>query len=179
VNIALNRAPCRPSGCALSARSRAPSCRFTLAPFDRYEMAIALAPSLHCPSFTRSNDAREKTIILKGSANCDPDHRYSRSTFALAMTSKHPPRPSDGPGKHAEAGRSQPHRILLERLASAPGGDRRVELSGDTPIPWFRSKVMCAKCGARNNRIDVRPNWKEAPGSIEDWSGRAAMPGSE
>jgi hypothetical protein len=21
---------------------------------------------------------------------------------------------------------------------------------GDTPVPWFRSKVKCAKCGARN-----------------------------
>jgi hypothetical protein len=27
-----------------------------------------------------------------------------------------------------------------------------------------------AKCGARNNRIDVRPNWKEVPGSVDDWS---------
>jgi hypothetical protein len=36
---------------------------------------------------------------------------------------------------------------------------------GDTPVPWFRSKVVCAKCGARNNRIDVRPNWKEQPSS--------------
>ena len=50
---------------------------------------------------------------------------------------------------------------------------------GDTPVPWFRSKVKCAKCGARNNRIDVRPNWKEAPGTIDDWSGREAMPGGE
>jgi hypothetical protein len=47
---------------------------------------------------------------------------------------------------------------------------------GDTPVPWFRSKVKCAKCGARGNRIDVRPNWKEAPGSVDDWSGRPAMP---
>jgi hypothetical protein len=23
---------------------------------------------------------------------------------------------------------------------------------GDTLVPWFRSKVTCAKCGARNNR---------------------------
>ena len=37
---------------------------------------------------------------------------------------------------------------------------------GDTPVPWFRSKVKCAKCGARNNRIDVRPNWKEAPARL-------------
>jgi len=46
---------------------------------------------------------------------------------------------------------------------------------GDTLVPWFRSKVKCAKCGARNNRIDVRPNWKEAPGTVTDWRGRAAM----
>jgi hypothetical protein len=46
---------------------------------------------------------------------------------------------------------------------------------GDTPIPWFRSKVMCAKCGARNNRIDVRPNWKEALGTIADWCGRPTI----
>jgi transposase len=44
----------------------------------------------------------------------------------------------------------------------------------ETPVPWFRSKVKCAKCGGRGNRIDVRPNWKEAPGSIDDWSGRPA-----
>ncbi len=31
----------------------------------------------------------------------------------------------------------------------------------DTPVPRFRSKVKCANCGARGNRIDVRPNWKE------------------
>ena len=26
---------------------------------------------------------------------------------------------------------------------------------------------------------DVRPNWKEKPGSIDDWSGRPAMPSGE
>ena len=49
---------------------------------------------------------------------------------------------------------------------------------GDTLVPWFRSKVKCAKCGARHSRIDVRPNWKEAPGTIDDWSGREAVPGA-
>ena len=34
---------------------------------------------------------------------------------------------------------------------------------GDTPVPWFRTKVKCAKCSARGNKIDVRPNWKEKP----------------
>jgi hypothetical protein len=33
----------------------------------------------------------------------------------------------------------------------------------DTEVPWFRSRVVCAKCGARGNKIDVRPNWKEEP----------------
>jgi hypothetical protein len=50
---------------------------------------------------------------------------------------------------------------------------------GDTPVPWFKSKVVCNKCGARNNRIDVRPNWKEQPGMPTDWRGRPVMPGAE
>jgi hypothetical protein len=33
----------------------------------------------------------------------------------------------------------------------------------ETEIPYFRSHVVCAKCGARGNKIDVRPNWKEQP----------------
>ena len=32
----------------------------------------------------------------------------------------------------------------------------------DTKIAYFRRRVACAKCGARGNRLDVRPNWKEA-----------------
>jgi hypothetical protein len=31
----------------------------------------------------------------------------------------------------------------------------------ETEIPYFRSRVVCAKCGSRGNKIDVRPNWKE------------------
>jgi hypothetical protein len=44
----------------------------------------------------------------------------------------------------------------------------------DTLVPWFGGKVVCAKCGARGRRIDVRPHWKEATGSIDDWRGRSA-----
>ena len=33
----------------------------------------------------------------------------------------------------------------------------------ETEVPWFRSRVVCAKCGGRGNHIDVRPNWKEQP----------------
>ena len=49
----------------------------------------------------------------------------------------------------------------------------------ETEIAYFKNRVVCAKCGARLNKIDVMPNWKEAPDTIEDWSGRAAMPGDE
>jgi hypothetical protein len=31
----------------------------------------------------------------------------------------------------------------------------------DTEVTSFRSRVVCAKCGSRGNKIDVRPNWKE------------------
>ena len=33
----------------------------------------------------------------------------------------------------------------------------------ETEVPSFRRKVVCGKCGARDNKIDVRPNWKEQP----------------
>jgi Zn ribbon nucleic-acid-binding protein len=31
----------------------------------------------------------------------------------------------------------------------------------ETEIPYFKSRVVCAKCGSRRDKIDVRPNWKE------------------
>jgi hypothetical protein len=33
----------------------------------------------------------------------------------------------------------------------------------DVEVPYFATKVVCAKSGARGRRIDVRPNWKEQP----------------
>ena len=45
------------------------------------------------------------------------------------------------------------HQALID-LSSYPA---------DTEVPYFRSKVVCAKCGSRGNKIDVRPNWKEQP----------------
>ena len=32
-----------------------------------------------------------------------------------------------------------------------------------TEITYFKRRVVCAICGARGDRIDVRPNWKEQP----------------
>jgi hypothetical protein len=48
--------------------------------------------------------------------------------------------------------------------------------SPETEIAYFKRRVVCAKCGARGSKIDVRPNWKEAPGSDTDWRGRPTMP---
>jgi hypothetical protein len=31
----------------------------------------------------------------------------------------------------------------------------------ETEIPYFKSRVVRAKCGCRGNKIDVRLNWKE------------------
>jgi hypothetical protein len=31
----------------------------------------------------------------------------------------------------------------------------------ETELPYFSRHVVCAKCGGRGNKIDVRPNWKE------------------
>ena len=44
----------------------------------------------------------------------------------------------------------------------------------DVEVPWFQSKVKCSKCGRGGRRVDVRPNWKEAPGMPDNWQGRDA-----
>jgi hypothetical protein len=33
----------------------------------------------------------------------------------------------------------------------------------ETEVPAFSPRVKCGKCGSRDNKIDVRPNWKEQP----------------
>ena len=50
--------------------------------------------------------------------------------------------------------------------------------SPETTIAYFKNRVVCAKCGARRNKIDVMPNWKEVD-RVRDWRGRPAMPGGE
>jgi hypothetical protein len=41
----------------------------------------------------------------------------------------------------------------------------------DIEVRSFRSCMKCAKCGSED--VQVRPNWAEAPGMPEDWTGRA------
>jgi hypothetical protein len=60
------------------------------------------------------------------------------------------------------------HQALIEVWSYPP----------ETEIAYFRSRVVCAKCGARRHKIDVRPNWKEAEPTT-DWRGNDAMPGGE
>ena len=86
----------------------------------------------------------------------------SWSNFRLAVETPSRTRPADGSRQHAPARRPPINRVLPQRCLSAPSSHRCVELSGHTLVPWFRSKVKCAMCGARHSRIDVRPNWKEA-----------------
>jgi hypothetical protein len=46
---------------------------------------------------------------------------------------------------------------------------------GDTLVSWFKGRVKCRKCGRSGARwVDVRPNWKEAPGMPDRWDGRPA-----
>jgi hypothetical protein len=59
-------------------------------------------------------------------------------------------------------------RLIASCLNDACRHQGLVDVSGnpaDTEVPWFRSRVVCNKCGARGNKIDTRPNWKEQPPS--------------
>ena len=78
----------------------------------------------------------------------------------MATKPKQPPGPAMTLGNMRQVG--------VERLIASYLDDacRLVDVSGypaDTEVPWFRSRVKCAKCGGRGNKIDMRPNWKEQP----------------
>jgi hypothetical protein len=46
--------------------------------------------------------------------------------------------------------------------------------SDDVEVPSFQRRAKCGKCGSKGRLIDVRPNWKEAPGMPDSWQGRPA-----
>src|SRR5690348_14008592 len=87
-----------------------------------------------------------------------------------------PTRPADGPRQYAQARRASPDRLLPQGRVSASSGDRCVELLRRHASPVVPVQMKCAKCGARGNRIDVTPNWKEALGTLDDRFSRPAMP---
>ena len=64
---------------------------------------------------------------------------------------------ADDARQHAGAGRPSPIAFCLN---DACGHQAIIDVSSypaDTPLPWFRTKVKCAKCGAReNNKFSAR-----------------------
>jgi hypothetical protein len=81
----------------------------------------------------------------------------------VAQKPKHPPGEPMTPGNMRALG---VERLLASCLNDACRHQGLVDVSSypaDTEVPWFRSRVKCAKCGARGNKIDVRPNWNEQP----------------
>ena len=52
-------------------------------------------------------------------------------------------------------------RLVATCLNDACGHQGLIDVSkypGDTEVPRFANKIVCAKCGARGRHIDVRPN---------------------
>jgi hypothetical protein len=57
-------------------------------------------------------------------------------------------------------------RLIASCLNPACRHEALIDVSSypaDTEVPWFRTCVVCAKCGSRRDKIDVRPNWTEQP----------------
>ena len=77
------------------------------------------------------------------------------------MKPKQPPGPPITLGNMRELG---VQRLVAHCLNPACRREGLIDVSkypGDTEVPWFANKVVCAKCGSRGRHIDVRPNWKE------------------
>jgi hypothetical protein len=72
-------------------------------------------------------------------------------------------RPRDDARQHARAGRAAARASCLNDACRHVALIDVSKYPADTEVPWFRSRVVCAKCGSRGNKIDVRPNWKEQP----------------
>jgi hypothetical protein len=75
----------------------------------------------------------------------------------MASKPKHPPGPPMTLGNMRDLGVQQ---LIASCLNDACRHQGLVDVSdpADTEVPWFRTRVKCAKCGGRGNKIDVRPN---------------------
>jgi hypothetical protein len=79
------------------------------------------------------------------------------------MAPKHPPGPAMTLGNMRALGVK---RLIASCLNDACRHTALIDVFSypdETEIPYFKSRVVCAKCGSRGNKIDVRPNWKEQP----------------
>jgi hypothetical protein len=69
---------------------------------------------------------------------------------------KHPAGPPMTLGNMRQLG---VQRLIASCLNDACRHQALIDVSSypaDTEVPWFRSRVICAKCGARGHKIDVR-----------------------
>ena len=67
---------------------------------------------------------------------------------------------------HGNMGELGVQRLVASCLNDACRHTALIDVSNypaESEVPWFRSRVVCAKCGGRGNKIDVRPNRKEQP----------------
>jgi hypothetical protein len=90
--------------------------------------------------------------------------RRSESSYPPGMAQpKHPPGPPMTLGDMRELG---VQKLIAACLNNACRHTALIEVwsyPAATEIMYFKRRVVCAKCGARGNRIDVRPNWREQP----------------
>jgi hypothetical protein len=81
------------------------------------------------------------------------------------MNPKHPAGPPMTLGNMREFG---VQRLIASALSDACRHVALIDVSNypaETEAPSFGRRVVCAKCGSRGNKIDVRPNCKEhSPG---------------
>jgi hypothetical protein len=81
----------------------------------------------------------------------------------MATRPKHPPGPPMTLGNMRGLG---VRRLIASCLNDACRHTALIDVwsyAAETEMPYFSSHVVCAKCGSRGNKIDVRPNWKEQP----------------
>jgi hypothetical protein len=81
----------------------------------------------------------------------------------MVTNPKHPPGPPMTLGNMRHLGVNRLVASCLNPSCRHEGLIDVSKYSEDTEVPWFGTKVVCAKCGARGRHIDVRPNWKEQP----------------
>ena len=75
------------------------------------------------------------------------------------MAPKHPPGPAMTLGNMRDLGVQN---LIASCLNEACRHTALVDVSSypaETKIPYFKSRVVFAKCGSRGDKIDVRPNW--------------------
>jgi|SRR6478735_2346219 len=80
----------------------------------------------------------------------DRRHYHLAHLQIYLLNEPKPANPDSNTGSHCDACR---HTALIDVSV----------YSDDAGVPSFKRPVVCAKCGGRGNKIDVRPNWKEQP----------------